>query len=440
VVQLGRVHPDEVYQSLEPAWHRVHGYGVLAWEWREGLRNWAMPLLLAGLMRLCQALGVEHPVAVRAVLGLPLLALHLAALVAVFRLVQRRAGTRAAAAAGVLVGLHAPLLVHAGRTLSEPTSTAFVLLAVEALDRVRHARRAGRSQSAGWGLWAGAALGLAVVTRYGSAVLVLAALLWLAGTRQWRPLLQVCAGGAGVALALGALDLATWGRPFHSFLTYVDFNVLSGRAAQRFGAEPPHYYLPLLLRSLPAWLLLAVPLLWRRRQLRLGLPLLAAGLYLAALTATAHKEERFLYPAWVLLSVAGAPAVGAWLARPGAGRGRWVAAGGAVAASLLPFAWSPDVRGDQFRAIVQASRPPATGLLIVNEGLWGAGGYFYLGRNIPWSTCDWPRDAAFRRAMRDARYNRVVTFEGRALPELQAAGFRVVGRVGRETILARGEE
>jgi hypothetical protein len=102
------------------------------------------------------------------------------------------------------------------------------------------------------------------------------------------------------------------------------------------------------------------------------------------------------------------------------------------------FFLSEDLRGDQFRAIVSATRDEGTrGLLIVNEGLWGAGGFFYIGKNIPWMTCDWPQDANFQRAMRDARFNRAVTFEGRALAELQAAGFRVVGRVGRETVLTR---
>ena len=97
-----------------------------------------------------------------------------------------------------------------------------------------------------------------------------------------------------------------------------------------------------------------------------------------------------------------------------------------------------DLRGDQFRAIVKASRPAeVTGLLIVNEGLWGSGGYFYIGKHIPWLTCDWPRDPAFQIAMRDTRFNRVVTFEGRALAELQAAGFKVLGQEGRETILGR---
>src|SRR5438874_466098 len=68
VLQLGRLHPDEVYQYLEPAYFRVHGYGVAAWEWNVGLRNWAYPLLLAALLRLCTWLGIDHPLAYRAVL------------------------------------------------------------------------------------------------------------------------------------------------------------------------------------------------------------------------------------------------------------------------------------------------------------------------------------------------------------------------------------
>ncbi|HET6982620.1 MAG TPA: mannosyltransferase, partial [Myxococcaceae bacterium] len=112
--------------------------------------------------------------------------------------------------------------------------------------------------------------------------------------------------------------------------------------------------------------------------------------------------------------------------------------GVAAAMTVLASGPSTDLRGDQFRAIVKATRPrEVTGLLIVNEGLWGAGGFFYVGRRIPWLTSDWPHDPAFQRAMRDPRFNRVVTFEGRALEELQAAGFKVIGQERRETILGR---
>jgi hypothetical protein len=97
-----------------------------------------------------------------------------------------------------------------------------------------------------------------------------------------------------------------------------------------------------------------------------------------------------------------------------------------------------DLRGDQFRALVLSTRPASTtGLLIVNEGLWGSGGFFYVGKSIPWLTCDFPTDRNFVVAMRDRRFNRAITFESRALPELEAAGFRVVGQEGRETMLER---
>jgi hypothetical protein len=157
---------------------------------------------------------------------------------------------------------------------------------------------------------------------------------------------------------------------------------------------------------------------------------------LAALQTTAHKEERFLYPVVVLLVPRGCRVARCCASCEAPPRGRrW-----------QPWPWrrpsgpppSVDLRGDQFRALVRATRPPeVTGLLIVNEGLWGAGGFFYVGKRIPWLTCDWPHDGNFVAAMRDPRFNRAITFEERALAELEAAGFHVVGKEGRETVLAR---
>jgi GPI mannosyltransferase 3 len=434
VAQLGRIHPDEVYQFLEPAWFRAHGYGVLAWEWQVGLRNWAGPMVAAGLLKLAEGLGLTHPVAYRALLAVPQAALHGWMLWAAWRFAERRAGPSGGLLTTLLVGLYGPVLVFAGRTLGESLSTAFLVVAMEALDRRERPGRAG--------LVAGGALGLAVVARYGSAVVVLAALLWLVGARRWRLLGVTCLAGLGVALGLGALDGATWGRPFHSFFAYMDFNLLSGQAARQFGAAPPSFYLWPFLLAVPAWAWGALPLgvLASRRERALSLPGFCAAVYLVVITATAHKEERFLYPGLVLLVLAAAPPVAAFLLGRAEGRSRWGLGALAVATTLLAGRFYPpdDLRGDQFRAIVSATRDErARGLLIVNEGLWGAGGFFYIGRNIPWRTCDWPHDEAFQAAMGDARFNRAVSFEGRALTELQAAGFRVVGQVGRETVLAR---
>ncbi|HET9452518.1 MAG TPA: mannosyltransferase, partial [Aggregicoccus sp.] len=153
VGQLGRLHPDEVYQFLEPAWFRAHGYGVLAWEWREGLRNWALPLVASWVLRLAALLGLDHPLAYRALLALPQAALHAAVLLAVHRYARRRVGPGPALLSTALVALYAPVLVFAGRTLGESFSAAFLVLALVALED-----GAGRPRSAG--LAGGAWLGL----------------------------------------------------------------------------------------------------------------------------------------------------------------------------------------------------------------------------------------------------------------------------------------
>jgi hypothetical protein len=437
VAVLGRIHPDEVYQLLEPAYWRAHGYGVLAWEWQEaGLRNWALPGFFSWLIRACAAVGVEHPWAVRAVLEVPQWLLHAWALFAVARFSSRRLGSEAwgAAAAG-LVGLSGLVVLFAGRTLGESLSVPWLLLAAEALDREGEGREGEATDARRAGLFGGLALGLAVVARYGSAVVVVAGLGWLAVRRRWVVLGWTVAAGSAVAAGLGALDLATWGTPFHSLRAYLQFNVLSGQAAERFGRAPAGFYVPWLLRELPAW---AWPAGWvaLRTRARPSLPFVMGAAYLLAIAFTPHKEERFLYPGVVLLCMAAAPAFVAWVR----GLGRPAVPVGAVAVclGLLPFAWEwPELRGDQLRAIVRATRGDATGLLIVNEGLWGAGGFFYVGRNIPWTVADEAREPRFRAAMANPRINRAVTFEGRALKELQVAGFRVVEQVGRETVLAR---
>ena len=239
VLQLGRLHPDEVYQALEPAHYLAFGKGTLAWEWQQGLRNWALPGFLSWLLQLCGLLGIDDPQARRAVLELPQYALHLASLGAVYRLVHRRQPD-ARALLGVLpIALCAPVLHYAGRTLGESISTALLLWGLERID-ARERRAASHA-------FAGALLGLAVVVRYGSLAIVAAALLWLLFARRARDAVCVVCGGALIAALLGALDAHSWGAPFHSLLRYLEFNVQSGKAAKHFGAEPWWFYLPWLL-------------------------------------------------------------------------------------------------------------------------------------------------------------------------------------------------
>jgi GPI mannosyltransferase 3 len=302
-VLLGRIHPDEVFQFLEPANHRAFGYGLLAWEWSAGLRNWAAPGLFSLLLELCSAIGLDHPQARRAVLEVPQYALHVAMLLAAYRFSERRVGAARALWAIPLLGFTGLVIHFAGRTLGESLSTAFLVWGLERLDA-----KGLKPVALGGGL-----LGCAMVARYGSAVPIAAAGVVVLAQRRWRESLAALSGLLLVAIALGLLDWATWGRPFHSFLAYVDFNVLSGKGAALFGALPPSFYAQFTL-GLVVWAWPGLAFGFSRRAFpespRPWLMLVPALAYLAAIVATPHKEARFLYPAFVLFEVAALPA---WL-------------------------------------------------------------------------------------------------------------------------------
>lgn len=451
LVLSGRLHPDEVYQSLEPALHRAFGYGVMAWEWQVppeplrgaqpwGIRNWAVPTLFSWLFQAAHALGIDSVWGRRVAVALPQWALHAAMLGAVWRFSARRVGATLARGALWLTAVYAPVVWFGGRTMSESFSVAFLVWGLERLDDEADAR---------WhpALLGGLLLGLAQVTRYGSAAVIAPAMLWLLVTRRWRAFGWATLGGALVAVALGALDRATWGEWFHSFRAYVDFNVFSGKAAQQFGALPPWFYLQRLY--LAPWAVLGL-VLWRwDRPARAWLFVAAAVGYLLAISATTHKEDRFLYPTLVLLSVAGTPAFLAWFWRRRHEKGAprvlaAVVAAAGIAFYVFPSPFAPQ-RKEQFQLERQASAE-ATGFVIMNEGLWGAGGFFYAGGNKPWCTCDFPHDGCFQLAVRDARFNRALYWsngpaeaqrDASSIAAFEAIGFRVVERRGQATLLAR---
>ena len=120
----------------------------------------------------------------------------------------------------------------------------------------------------------------------------------------------------------------------------------------------------------------------------------------------------------------------------------------AIAAGVAFFLFpSPlDVqRKEQFQFVARNAEA-TTGLVVMNEGMWGSPGYFYLGKQIPWCPCDFPHDGCFQVAARDARFNRGLYWSnGQGSEErdaqtqraFEAAGFHVAARDGAATWFER---
>ena len=55
------LHFDEIVQHLEPAHRLVFGNGVTHWEFFYGVRSWLLPGLIAGVLKLFDAVGLDQP-------------------------------------------------------------------------------------------------------------------------------------------------------------------------------------------------------------------------------------------------------------------------------------------------------------------------------------------------------------------------------------------
>jgi hypothetical protein len=287
LTDAGIAWPDEIYQSLEPAHRLVWGQGWVALEFREGLRTWVLPGLVAGVLEVARGLGLSRPALYVPAAKLVFAAVGVATAWATARLARRMgAGPLEAAAAGALWALAAPAIYFAPRGLSEPLSALPVTLG---LAWALPAEASRRERVLGASL-----LGFAVLLRLQDALLCVALVgAWLA-RRRWRESAEMVAVLLGWALLLGLIDRLTWGGWFHSAIAYWRYNWVQGHGAL-FGASPPGYYLRTLWSSMPTVAALMVPavLLGAFRA-----PALAAtvALFLGVHSAIPHKELRFILP------------------------------------------------------------------------------------------------------------------------------------------------
>jgi hypothetical protein len=427
--------PDEVYQSLEPAHRLVFGYGLVAWEFVEGARSWALPGLLAGLLQLGVWLGLAAPRGYLALTEAAFCLAGVATAAGAWRLARAHGASEAGAlAAAALFALPAPALYFAPRAMSE-TASALPLVWGFALCLAPEAAAPGGSA---WRRRLGASLlGLSVLLRLHAAVLCAV----LLGQLLWRGLAAARGGAAGSgaarggaagsgaagggasggplplavalrpaaevgavlllwALVFGALDRLTWGGWFHSAQVYWRFNVVEGKAAQ-WGVAPFAYYAVHLWRSapLPVLCLGLLGLAGARRSAGL---LVAAAAFLLLHSFVPHKELRFVLPALPLL--AAAAGVGVDALAGGEARARWALAGAVLVAGALSAAQAPrltfgqlgaygperarvsawDDSGDVNRLLLAAHREAdLCGLKVEAVHLAWTGGHSTLHRPVP---------------------------------------------------------
>ncbi len=282
--------PDEIFQTLEPAHRLLTGWGVVTWEWREGIRSWLFPQLLAGVMKLGPLLGLAPGESVALVwIALSLLASVVIGVAVILGWQHSRLS--GAVLCGSLCAFW-PTLVYLGpKTLLEVQSGNLLAIAagLASMAPARGATASRRAASIGF------LLGAAFALRFQLAPALLLVAAWTAWSdirRGWVPLVA----GALLPLALlGVSDSLAWGTPFQSVWKNLYVNLILSKSEQ-YGVEPIYWYATELakINGAASLALAGFFALGARRA-----PLLAATSFtiIASHSLIAHKEISFIYPA-----------------------------------------------------------------------------------------------------------------------------------------------
>lgn len=405
--------PDEIYQSLEPAHRAVFGYGMVAWEFIEGARNWAFPGLLAGVLKVCAVVGLDDPRQYLGVTRALFCLLGVATGLGVYRLARVLGAREVAAAAGAATFLLGVVPVYfAHRAMSETASAAPVVFGLAMVLEQGTPR---------WRRWVGASLlGLAVLLRLQNGVWCAGVLALFAARRDWRALKDVAVALAGWALLYGLIDRLTWGDFFHSARVYLKFNLVEGRASA-WGTSGFLYYPRVLWTSAPLLTLALGALVAAGVRRARGVALVGAA-FLLLHSLVPHKELRFIVPLLPVLGALAALGVDALADRVP----RWgplAAVAGCGAISLFgmrsltfgqvgmyeherPGSSALDDFGGVNRLLLAANRQPdLCGLKVEAVHLAWAGGSTYLHRYVPlYPSMGPPRESGY--------FNYVVTLPG----------------------------
>ncbi len=406
----GIYHPDEIYQVLEPAHRAAFGYGLAAWEWDYGARNWFLPGLLAGWLRMVSAVGVSEPLAYIDATRALVASVHAASGIGVYLLARQHRVGPWLAAVGAAIFLFNPASIYLGfRTLSETFSTPLVVFGFYF---ALCAAYQDEPDAPSWRIWLGMSLlGASVLVRLQNAIFVVPLVLfWRFRGRGklYSMALQVLVAWA---LLYGAIDWVTWGLPFQSAGAYVRFNLLMDGSTFNYGAEPFYQYAWVMLGSMGTLgvLTLLLPMAaWERATGVFAAAMLFFGLH----CVFPHKDLRFVAAAWPLFAVlaaVGLDVIGAWLAERfdvNATHLKWALAGlmvpviivSAVGVGSLTFGQlgqaetlgvEPDTRamdynGPANRLLARAAaRDDICGLYLQGHWATNLGGHTYFHRDVP---------------------------------------------------------
>lgn len=285
---------DEIFQALEPAHRLWSGWGLVSWEWRDGIRSWMFPGFLSGLMALFGEPG-GNPASYMLPIVSTLAFVSLGVVGIGVVLGWQRYRLAGAVLCGLLCAVWPTLVYCAPKTLTEIQGGNFLAMAAGLACLLPGRGEGPASRRAALCATIGLLLGLAVALRFQLAPGAALVALWSGRRDIFRGWLPLVLAAALPLAALGATDYLTWGWPFQSIWKNFYVNVYHDRSSY-YGTQRVYWYFEKITEIEGAALLPLAIGFWMGAR---SAPLLAwtAALTVLSHTLIAHKETSFIYAA-----------------------------------------------------------------------------------------------------------------------------------------------
>lgn len=279
----GMIHPDSLYQYLEPAHLKLFGYGVVPWEFADGIRSWFYPLIIFAVFKASALLRFDEILQMIFAVRILNAAISVA-LVYVTYMLGSIYNKRAGVIAAFFTATSGLLFLWTARIMPEIPSMFFFTLALYAL------YKGVTEENKRLTLVSGAILGLSFMLKFTSSVFLIP-MAFFALVERKRLLGYFLLGFLVVLFFQGLLDVVTWGSFLHSPVAFLVINVIQGKSSI-FGIAPFYFYVVPLAMHLP----LLLPLPWAFEKKKYTLYLSGNFLfYLVVFSLIPHKEVRFLF-------------------------------------------------------------------------------------------------------------------------------------------------
>ena len=291
------INADQVFQTLEPAHYLAFGRGFLAWEWHDGIRSWAYPGFLAGIMKLCSYIS-SSPRLYIPIINIIMILFSLLPVYITYKLTYKSHKSlpnkkELSLLAALLPAFWYALILYAPLTLNG-TLPAYLFalncyLIIKYLDVNNNDIAKENSYSL---ILIGLIFGLITILRFHLLPEIAFVLIYCSRKNFIFRAKFLSLGFLLTFIPLGFLDWLTWGYPFHSIIYNFYMNIFKG-VAKTFGTKPFYYYLG---KNIQHWNVLFIPFCYfaylgfKKQPIFLWVALIN----LLSFSLISHKEFRFI--------------------------------------------------------------------------------------------------------------------------------------------------